>query len=546
VTWLVLATVFQSVTSFIVTRLMLVSSNRMVNDLRKRAYAHVLRLPVAYYDLNKTGAIMSRVMNDAEGIRNLIGGGLLDFAGAVLTSIFALVVLIRISPMITLFVFSALVIFGAVLKWGAGKYNPYFRQQNEIRAEVNGRLMEALGGIRVIKTYQAEKQEINAVSRGLDNLLSKMLTTSVSAAALSMAVAAVTGVMGAAVMYFGARQVMAARLTLGELFQYTMFLAVLVAPLIQIVSVGTRLGEATAGIERIRQLLEEKREEDNEKSTEKLDDVNGEVRFDHVSFAYEQGDQTLHDVSLHARPGTVTALVGPSGGGKSTIIGLLAGFYQATEGTIWIDDTDLSRVQMASFRGHLGAVLQDTFLFDGSIRENVALGRPDATGDEIHEACRIAHIDEFVARMKQGLDTIVGERGVRLSAGQRQRISIARAIVANPKILILDEATSNLDFESEAIIQDALSALIRNRTTFVVAHRLSTVRRAGQILVIENGRIAERGDHESLYQAQGRYWELYQKQHRLDSNLLLAPDERLAQAEEQGLKAADTRVEMEA
>jgi subfamily B ATP-binding cassette protein MsbA len=371
-----------------------------------------------------------------------------------------------------------------------------------------------------------------------------MLATSVSAAAMSMAVAVVTGVMGAAVMYFGGRQVIAARLTLGGLFQYTMFLAVLVAPLIQIVSVGTRVGEAAAGIARIRQLLDEKREEDNEKSMEKLDGLDGEVRFDHVGFSYAQRDQILRDVSLHARPGTVTALVGPSGGGKSTIIGLIAGFYQATEGTIWIDQVDLSCVQMASFRSHLGAVLQDTFLFDGTIGENVALGRPDASNDEIREACRIAHVNEFMDRMPNGIDAIVGERGVRLSAGQRQRISIARAVLANPKILILDEATSNLDFESEAIIQDALDSLIQNRTTFVVAHRLSTIRKASQILVIENGCIVERGDHETLYEARGRYWELYQKQHRLDNNLFLAPDESFTQSEDQGSKAVNTKVEM--
>jgi subfamily B ATP-binding cassette protein MsbA len=521
----VAATIVQGVTSFGLTQLLSKEAQRLIAELRRRVQAHVGRLPVAYYDANKTGTLVSRIMSDVEGIRNLIGTGLVEFAGGLITASIALVVLLRISNVMTLVTFGVLAVFVVLLNKAFSTMRPIFRERGRLNAEVTGRLTESLGAVRVIKGYHAESREAAVFSGGVQKLLDNVLKTLTATSVMGLSSAVLLGVVGAVVMFVGARQILAGSMTLGEFFTYTAFLGFLVAPIFQMVAIGTQITEALAGLERTREVLRERPEDADPRRTVSLESIRGDIEFDHVSFEYEKDRPVLRDVSFRAHPGTVTALVGPSGGGKSTIIGQVAAFYTPIEGRVLVDGVDLASVRLDSYRTRIGVVLQETFLFDGSIRENVAFSRPDATVEEIREVCRIAHVDEFAERFADQYDTIVGERGVKLSGGQRQRVSIARAILADPRILILDEATSSLDSESEAFIQEGLAHLMKSRTTFVIAHRLSTIRRADQILVVEDGRILERGTHESLYALGGRYFDLYTRQHGLESNLFLAPGE---------------------
>ena len=519
------ATIVQGITSFSLTQLLSKEAQRLIAEMRRKVQAHVGRLPVAYFDANKTGALVSRIMSDVEGLRNLIGTGLVEFTGGLLTAAIALVVLFRISATMTLLAFAFLVGFGFVLNKAFGTIRPIFRERAKLHAEVSGRLSESIGGVRVVKGYHAEEREEKTFAAGVQRLLDNVLKTLTSTSVMSLSSTLLLGIVGAVVMFVGARQILAGSLTLGGFFTYTVFMGFLVAPIFQIVAIGTQLTEALAGLERTKEILSERPEDRDPRRTVALASVTGDLRFEDVSFSYDEGKEVLRGVSFHAAPGTVTALVGPSGSGKSTIIGLVAAFHVPTAGRVLVDGVDLSTVRLDAYRTALGVVLQETFLFDGTIRENVAFSRPDATDAEILEACRIARVDEFAEGFEKKYETVVGERGVKLSGGQRQRVSIARAILADPRILILDEATSSLDSESEALIQQGLSFLMKGRTTFVIAHRLSTIRRADQILVVENGLVVERGTHDSLYAARGRYWDMYTKQHGLESNLFLAPGE---------------------
>jgi ABC-type multidrug transport system fused ATPase/permease subunit len=526
------ATVVQGLTSFSLTQLLSKSSQRMINELRLKVQAHVGRLPVAFYDATKSGVLVSRIMNDVEGVRNLLGTGLIEFAGGLMTSAIALVVLLRISVEMTAVAIVILVVFVFGLSRAIRTIRPYYRARPKINAEVIGRLTESLGGIRVVKGYHAEEREEKVFAAGVQRLLQNVLDTLTATSLMTLSATALLGLVSAVIMFRGARQILAGAMTLGTFFEFTLFLGMLVAPISQIVGLAPLITEALAGLERTREILNEKTEGQTAGPMVPLDRVDGRVRFEDVSFAYATGKQVLYNVSFESAPDTVTALVGPSGAGKSTIIGLIAAFYTPTAGRVLVDGVDLAEVQLDSYRTQLGVVLQETFLFDGTIRENVAFSRPQATEGQILEACRIARVDEFAEAFEKNYDTIVGERGVKLSGGQKQRVSIARAILADPRILILDEATSSLDSESEALIQEGLRYLMRGRTTFVIAHRLSTVRRADQILVVEGGRIIERGTHPSLYAAGGRYYDLYTKQHGVESNLFLAPGEGDVDSEE--------------
>jgi subfamily B ATP-binding cassette protein MsbA len=519
------ATIIQGITSFSLTQLLSKAAQRLIAELRQRVQAHIGRLPVTFYDGTKTGTLVSRIMSDVEGVRNLLGTGLVDFAGGLLTSVIALVVLFRISAPMTALAFGFLLCFGVALNKAFSTIRPIFRERGKINAEVTGRLAESLGGVRVIKGYHAEDREEKVFASGVHRLLDNVMRTLTATSVMSLSASLLMGVVGAVIMYIGSHQIMAGTLTIGGFFTFTLFLGFLVAPIMQIVSIGTQLTEALAGLERTHEVLSERPEDKDPRRTVELPDLQGRIIFDHVSFSYDGNRTVLHDVSFQAEPGTVTALVGSSGSGKSTTIGLISAFYVPSAGTISVDGVDLSTVRLESYRTRLGVVLQESFLFDGTIRENVAFSKPNATEEEIMRACRIARVDEFAESFDDKYDTIVGERGVKLSGGQRQRISIARAILAEPRILILDEATSSLDSESESLIQQGLSYLMQGRTTFVIAHRLSTIRRADQILVIEQGRIVERGTHEELYAMRGRYYDLYTKQHGLESNLFLAPGE---------------------
>ena len=519
------ATVIQGITSFSLTQLLSKAAQRLITELREMVQRHISRLPVSFYDANKTGNLVSRIMSDVEGVRNLLGTGLVELAGGLLTSLIALVVLFRISALMTVLAFGALACFAIALNRAFSTIRPIFRERGKINAEVTGRLAESLGGVRVIKGYHAEEREEAVFAGGVRRLLENVMRTLTATSLMSLSASLLMGVVGAVIMYVGAHQILAGTLTVGEFFTYTLFLGFLVAPIVQMVAIGTQITEAFAGLERTQEILRERQEDQDPKRTVTLTDIVGRVEFEDVSFSYDGNRVVLHDVSFLAEPGTVTALVGSSGSGKSTTIGLISAFHVPTEGRVTIDDIDLSTVRLDSYRTRLGVVLQESFLFDGTIRENVAFSRPDASEEEIMRACRIARVDEFAESFEEKYDTIVGERGVKLSGGQRQRISIARAILAEPRILILDEATSSLDSESEQMIQHGLSYLMQGRTTFVIAHRLSTIRRADQILVMEQGRIVERGTHEELYELRGRYYDLYTKQHGLETNLFLAPGE---------------------
>ena len=519
------ATTIQGATSYALTQLLSKTAQRLIAELRVTVQKHVGLLPVAFYDANRSGTLVSRIMSDVEGVRNLIGTGLVDFFGGLLTAVIAFVVLMRISPVMTLLAFGVVVAFTIILQFAFRTIRPIFRERARINADVTGRLTESLGGVRVVKGYHAEEREAGVFAGGVQRLLENVIRTLTAQSVMSLASTVLLGLVGALVMYFGAHMVLAGKISVGDYVEYILFLAYLIAPIVQVVAIGTQLTEAIAGLDRTSEILAEASEENDPGRTVSLGAIHGEVQFRDVVFAYEPSKPVLHGISLEAAPGTVTALVGPSGSGKSTIISLLCAFHKPDSGQVLVDGIDLATVRLGDYRTQLGVVLQESFLFDGTIQENVQFSRPLASEAEVLEACRIARVDEFAERFPERYETIVGERGVKLSGGQRQRISIARAILANPRILILDEATSSLDSESEAMIQEGLSYLMRGRTTFVIAHRLSTIRRADQILVVEEGRIVERGTHDELYAAHGRYWDLYTRQHGLQSNLFLAPGE---------------------
>ena len=519
------ATLIQGITSFSLTQLLSKAAQRLIAELREEVQKHVSRLPVAFYDANKTGALVSRIMSDVEGVRNLLGTGLVDFSGGLVAAGIAVVLLLKTSVPLTLIAVGSLSCFALVLNRAFATIRPIFRERGKINAEVTGRLTESLGGVRVVKGYHAEEREEKTFATGVRRLLDNVMRTLTATSLMSLSASVLLGLVGAATMYIGGRQMVGHTLTPGGYISYNLYLVFLVAPILQVVSIGTQITEALAGLERTQEILHEQPEDQDPKRNRSLNDIVGTVDFENVSFSYDGAHEVLHNISFRSQPGTVTALVGSSGSGKSTTIGLISAFYVPTKGTIRVDDVDLSTVRLDSFRTRLGVVLQESFLFDGTIRENVAFSRPDATEEQIMRACRIARVDEFAETFADKYDTVVGERGVKLSGGQRQRISIARAILAEPRILILDEATSSLDSESEQMIQQGLSYLMQGRTTFVIAHRLSTIRRADQIMVMEQGEIVERGTHAELYEARGRYYDLYTRQHGVEENLFLAPGE---------------------
>ena len=521
----VAATLVQAVCSFTLTQILSKAAQRLIAQMRRKIQAHIGRLPVAYFDKNKSGELVSRIMNDVEGLRNLVGTGLVDFFGGILTAVLALAILFSTSALLTVFALGIVIAISVAMFYGFNRLRPLFKQRSSITGEITGRLQESLGGVRVIKGYHAERREEAIFAKGVDRLLENVLRSLTGISLVSQSAVVLLGLIGSLVMWFGTREILAGHLTLGEFITFTAFLAFLVAPIFSIVSVGSQLSEALAGLERSREVLSELREDQDPNRTIVMPPITGRVEFQSVDFAYEEAKPVLQDFSFLALPGTVTALVGSSGSGKSTTIGLIAAFAKPQHGRVLVDDTDIATVTLASYREQLGVVLQETFLFDGTIRENVAFSRPDATEERIMNAIRIARVDEYAEKFPEKYETVVGERGVRLSGGQKQRVAIARAILADPRILILDEATSSLDSESEAFIQAGLTHLMKGRTTFVIAHRLSTIRRADQILVVEEGRIVERGNHEILLSAGGRYADLYNRQYDLEKNLFLADGE---------------------
>ncbi|MRX62821.1 ABC transporter ATP-binding protein [Maribacter luteus] len=511
----ILAILVQAVTSFLLTKILSVQAQYMISELRAQVQKKVLSLPISYFDNAKSGALVSRIMSDVEGVRNLIGTGLVQLVGGIITAIVSLVLLLRISPSMTLFTFVPLTIFGIIALKAFKIIRPIFRNRGKINAEVKGRLTETLGGIRVIKGFNAEEQEHKVFEAGVEELfqnVKKSLTTTafMTSSSTFLIGLATTGVMG-----FGGYKIMQGELSIGDLLMFTVLLGTMVAPIVQMSNIGSQLTEALAGLDRTEELMNMAPEADEEQRTIVLDKVKGDMAFENVSFAYEEDKEVLHGISFEVKSGSVVALVGSSGSGKSTIAGLAASFLNPQSGTITIDGKDMAQVDLNSFRQNLGVVLQDDFLFEGTIRENILFPRPNASEEELQSAVNAAYVNEFTDRFDDGLDTLIGERGIKLSGGQRQRIAIARAVLADPRILILDEATSNLDTESEALIQKSLAKLTEGRTTFVIAHRLSTIRKANQILVIENGEIAEQGTHDELIAKEGRYFNLFTYQARI-------------------------------
>jgi len=526
------AAVIQAVTSFSLTQLMSKAAQRMIAEMRIKVQRHVGRLSVSFYDSNQSGMLVSRIMYDVEGVRNLLGTGLVNFSGSLLAAAMVFFYLLHKNPGLTIVVFSVLGLFVLTLQRVFKFIRPIFRERGKINAEVQGRLNESLGGVRVVKGYHAEEREALIFVGGVQRLLNNVMRTITATSTMSLSATTLMGVIGGIVMWMGGHKVLSGQMTVGGYVQYSSLLIAMIAPIFQIVNIGTQLTEAVAGLDRTVELLNVEDEFIDPSRTQSLGPIHGEVTFEDATFSYEKGKTVLHGISFEAKPGTVTALIGSSGSGKSTIINLVCAFHKPDAGRVLIDGMDLSTVKLDDFRSLLGVVLQESFLFDGTIRENIMFSCPTATEDQFLNACRIACVDEFAERFPDRYETVVGERGIKLSGGQRQRLSIARAILADPRLLILDEATSSLDSESEAMIQEGLKFLMRGRTTFVIAHRLSTIRRADQILVVEGGLIVERGTHESLFALGGRYYSLYTRQHGLDTNLFLAPGEGDAVEEE--------------
>ncbi|MGM0945323.1 MAG: ABC transporter ATP-binding protein [Bacteroidota bacterium] len=511
----VLAIVIQSVTSYALTQILSVEAQNLIAKLRSRVQSHIIKLPIRFFDNTKTGELVSRIMTDVEGVRNLVGTGFAQMIGGIITAIISLILLISISPMMTLYVLVPVAVFGLVSLKAFGKIRPIFRERGKINAQVTGRLTETLGGIRVIKGFNAEQQEIRTFEEGVDLLFQNVKSSLTATSFVTSAGTLLLGLASAGIMGMGGWMIMEGEMTFGDFLAFTLYLGFMIAPIVQMSNIGSQLTEAFAGLDRTEEIMNTPLESDDHERTIEMTELKGEIRFDQVSFAYESGKDVIREVSFEAPAGSVTALVGTSGSGKTTIAGLAATFLNPDFGQITLDGVDLQKVTLDSFRSQLGVVLQDDFLFEGTIRENILFPRPEASEEQLDQAVRAAHVQEFTDRFEDGLDTLIGERGVKLSGGQRQRIAIARAILADPRILILDEATSNLDTESETLIQASLKELMKGRTTFVIAHRLSTIRQADQILVIEQGKIVEQGKHEDLIAKEGRYYQLYTYQARI-------------------------------
>jgi len=507
--------IVQSVTSFMLTKLLSVEAQHLISVLRARVQQQLLRLPVRYFDNNKSGALVSRVMTDVEGVRNLVGTGLVQLIGGLLTAVISLFLLIRISPVMTLFTLIPIGIFGFISMRAFRTIRPIFRERGKINAEVTGRLTETLNGVRVIKGFNAEGQEIKIFEEGVERIFLNVKKTLTTTSLVTSSATLLLGLASVAIMGMSAYKIVQNEMTQGDFLSFTLYLGFMIAPIVQMSNIGSQLTEAFAGLDRTEEIMNMEPEDDGTTRTISIGPISGDIKFEDISFAYDEDKGVLHNISFEAPAGSVTALVGTSGSGKTTIAGLAASFLNPVSGTITVDGVDLSKVSLSSYRSQLGVVLQDDFLFEGTIRENILFPRPGATEEELLGAIDAAYVSEFTKRFDTGIDTLIGERGVKLSGGQRQRIAIARAILANPRILILDEATSNLDTESEAFIQESLRTLMHGRTTFVIAHRLSTIRQADQILVIENGQIAERGRHEELIEKKGRYFQLYTYQARI-------------------------------
>ncbi|MDB5255525.1 MAG: rsaD [Chitinophagaceae bacterium] len=509
------AILIQAVTSFLLTRLLSVEAQLLISKLRVQVQKKILSLPISYFDNNKSGALVSRIMSDVEGVRNLIGTGLVQLVGGTLTAVISFVLLIKISPLMTLYTLLPVSIFAFIAMKAFGYIRPIFKNRSIINAEVTGRLTETLNGVRVIKGFNAEQQENNIFQKGADRLFDNVKKSLTSTAFLTSSATFLLGMATVGIMGIGGYNMIDDKMTLGDFFSFTLYLGFMIAPIVQMSDIGSQMTEAFAGLDRTEEIMNMDPEDDAAVRTIQLKEISGNIIFDNVSFAYQEGKEVLHNVSFNAPSGSVTALVGTSGSGKSTIAGLVATFLNPDSGLITLDGIDLSKVSLTSYRQYLGVVLQDDFLFEGTIRENILFPRPNATEEQLLAAVKAAYVNEFTDRFEDGLNTVIGERGVKLSGGQRQRIAIARAILADPKIIILDEATSNLDTESESLIQKSLAELMKGRTTFVIAHRLSTIRQASQILVIESGRIQEQGKHEELIEKKGRYFELFTYQARI-------------------------------
>jgi subfamily B ATP-binding cassette protein MsbA len=519
------ATIIDAASAFALSQVLGVAAQRAITEMRKSMQMHITRLPIRYFDSTQTGVLISRVMNDAEGIRNLVGTGIVQLTGSLVTSVIALGVLFYLNWQLTLASIVVLALFAFGMISAFGKLRPLFRDRGKITAEVSGRLAESFGGIRIVKAYTAEDREDSVFASGVQKLFENVKKTLTGIAAVTSFGGAIIGVIGVVIMVVGGRSILAGTMTLGDFVMYIFFVGLLAVPLIQMSSIGTQLSEAMAGLDRIREIKQMATEDDEDASREPLGTLQGEVAFDDVSFEYEPGTPVLRHVSFRAPAGTTTALVGSSGSGKSTLISLVMAFSRPGSGRVSVDGRDLAAVRLRDYRSQLGVVLQDNFMFDGTVTENIRFSRPNASIDEVKAVSDIAHCDEFVDKFPKKYDTVVGERGVRLSGGQRQRVAIARAILADPRILILDEATSSLDSESEALIQDGLHALRKGRTTFVIAHRLSTIRSADQILVLEGGQIVERGTHAQLLAANGRYRHLHDKQYKIEEDRFVNPGE---------------------
>ena len=520
------AVLIQAVTSYSLIQLLSTSAQRLIADMRIRVQEHIGRLPVRYYDANKTGALVSRIMSDVEGVRNLVGTGLVEFIGGLFTAVIAFGLLLKINATLTLVALGFLLIFGLILRKAFTSIRPIFRERGKINAEVTGRLTESLGGVRVVKGFHAEAREAAVFEAGALRLFENVRRSLFATSIIGLASTLLMGIVSVTVMVVGGRLLLAGTMTIGDFFAFTLYLGFMVAPVFQMVGIGTQITEAFAGLDRMHEVLGEQPEDVDPVRTVRLERIQGNVRFENVTFEYEPGKPVLHGITLDAPSGAVTALVGSSGSGKSTLIGIVAAFAKPTTGSVCVDGIDVATVRLDSYRSQLGVVLQDNFLFDGTIKENILFGRPSATDNDVLVAAQIARVDEFALKLDNGFDTIVGERGVKLSGGQRQRVAIARAILADPRILILDEATSSLDTESEAMIQEGLGALMKGRTTFVIAHRLSTIRSADQILVLEEGVIVERGNHRELLARSGRYFDLYMRQAGLEANRFINPGEK--------------------